>query len=403
MPQPTSSDAPRLGYIWDTPLKEGERHIRRQVLGSRRFEPVVLTRRAVSGVKRFPATTRVLTERRRMWVRVYRKYLLGQGSCQFNQIPEGLQALVQELRLRLLHVFFGTKGMFYLPALRSVEVPVSVSFHGADIARCAESDGGDGLQDLFARADCVMARSEHMAASLRRLGCAPEKLWINRAGVPLGEFPLLERERSAGHPFTFIQVCRLIPKKGIEDTIEAFEQVRRQLPGARLRIVGEGSLRSTLTATIERKGLADAIRLTGFVDPAALLRLLAEADLFLHPSVTAADGDREGIPNSLLEAMATGLATVATRHAGIPEAVVHGESGWLVPENDPARLAERMTWCARNPQALREAGAAARAFIEREHDLEQRMRLLDDKYEELIRAAGRSAAGPSAALAGSAR
>ena len=389
MSQETSprSARARLGYIWDTPLKAGERHIRRQVLGSRRFAPVVLARRTVGGAHRFPAPVRVLTERRRAWTRAYRRYVLRQDACVHNQIPETLQALVAELRLRLVHVFFGTKAVFYLPALESIEIPVSVSFHGADVSQCEHDPSYRGaLGALFARADTVMARSGHMASELTRLGCDEGKLWINRAGIPLDEFESVDRVRSAGHPFTVIQICRLIPKKGLRDTLEAFQRLRVELPEARLCIVGDGEQREALAAEVEERGLGAAVTLTGFVDPSELRRLLAEADLFVHPSVTTPQGDHEGIPNSLLEAMATGLAPIATRHAGIPEAVAHGERGWLVDERAPDQIAERMLWCARNPQALREAGTCAREFVQREHGLPERMKRLDEKYAELISA-----------------
>jgi glycosyltransferase involved in cell wall biosynthesis len=377
-------EKPRIGYIWGTPLKAGERHIRRQVLGSRRFDPVVLTRRHIAASS-FPAPTHRLTEHRKQWIKFYRKYVLRTHPCVYDQIPEALDVLVRDLRIELIHVFFGSKAVRYLPALARLQLPVSVSFHGVDVGECAERpDLAPDLPWLFRTVDCVMVRSGHMAGELIRLGCAEAKIWINRAGVPLEEFPLLERSRAADHPPTFVQVCRLIPKKGLKDTIAAFDRVRAELPDAQLWIVGEGELRAALVSEIERRGLADAVRVTGFVDPDELRRLLGRADVFVHPSVTTPSGDHEGIPNSLLEAMATGLPPIATRHAGIPEAVADGEHGWLVDEHSPDQLAARMLWCARNPEARRAAGIEAHRFVEREHSLDERMRLLDEKFNELI-------------------
>jgi glycosyltransferase involved in cell wall biosynthesis len=225
-----------------------------------------------------------------------------------------------------------------------------------------------------------------MARELAALGCPTEKLWINRAGIPLDEFPSIDRAGRSPGPPIFLHAGRLIPKKGLAVTIDAFARVVRELPGARLWIAGEGPLRGELEAQIARLGLAGAVELLGFLDAAELLGRLHRADLFVHPSVKTASGDREGIPNSMLEAMATGLAPLTTRHAGIPEAVRDGENGWLVPEGAIAELAERMLWCARNRDAVVAAGRRARELVEREYALELRMRLLDEKYEELIAA-----------------
>jgi colanic acid/amylovoran biosynthesis glycosyltransferase len=151
-------------------------------------------------------------------------------------------------------------------------------------------------------------------------------------------------------------------------------------------IAGEGEVRAQLEAQISRLGLAGSVHLLGFLAPDELLRRLHAADLFVHPSRTAPSGDQEGIPNALLEAMATGLPAVTTRHAGIPEAVRDGENGWLVAENAADELAERMLRCAQDPAALAAAGRAARQSIVERHSLTERMRLLDVKYAELIAA-----------------
>jgi colanic acid/amylovoran biosynthesis glycosyltransferase len=168
--------------------------------------------------------------------------------------------------------------------------------------------------------------------------------------------------------------------------IAAFHLIRPQLPHARLWIAGEGAMRPQLEAQIAGLGLGESVQLLGFLEPEELLRRLHAADLFVHPSRTTAAGEREGIPNALLEAMATGLPAVTTRHGGIPEAVRDGENGWLVAEGSIDELAQRMLCCARDGAARAAAGRAARLFIERNHALEERMRLLDVRYAELIQA-----------------
>jgi len=372
--------------MWDTPLKPGERHIRRQVLGSTAFEPVVLAGKAVAEASRFPARIVPLDQQKRWWRKYHRRYLLRAPRCVCYAMPETLIGAVENLDLRLVHVFFGHVAVRRLVCLRLLDVPFTVSFHGVDVGWCAnEPKLSRHLPELFDRAACIMVRSGFMAASLAELGCPESKLWISRAGIPVDEFDFRGRDRSPSDPLTVLQVGRLIPKKGIEDTIRAFEILRNQLPTARLWIAGEGALRGDLESQVDSLGLGGSVRFLGFLEPDALIERLHEADLFVHPSSTSASGDREGIPNSMLEAMATGLPPITTRHAGIPEAVKDGWNGWLVPERSPDRLAERMLWCARNPGAANVAGEAARRFVEQHHSLDERMRLTDAKYEELIR------------------
>ena len=377
---------PRLGFIWDTPLKPGERHIRRQVLGSRVFEPVVLTEKPVAEASRFPAMIVPLNQHKRRWRKLHRKHFLRAPRCVYNGEPEALIEAAETLGLRLVHVFFGHVAIRRLVCLRLLDVPFTVSFHGIDVGWCSsKSELSRHLPELFARAACIMARSAFMGTSLAALGCPESKIWISRAGIPVDDFIFRRRRRSTSAALTVLQVSRLISKKGLGDTIRAFRTVRNQFPDARLWIAGDGPLRADLERQTSSLGLEDSVRFLGFLEPDALLGRLHEADLFVHPSSTSESGDREGIPNSMLEAMATGLPPITTRHAGIPEAIKDGWNGWMVPERSPDRLAERMLWCARNPGAVTAAGEAARQFVEQHHSLDGRMRLLDAKYEELIR------------------
>lgn len=384
MPEPPPS---RIGFLWETPFKAGERHIRRQVLGSRRFEPVVLTRQVAEDRTRLPVRVVRLGAGYRLSTKLYRKYVLRAPRCVYNQEVDALTRAVREFELRLLHVFFGTKAVKNLVTLRLVNLPVTVSFHGVDVAECANRPAlARHLGELFATATAILPRSRFMVRRLEELGCPASKMWINRAGIPLDRFPFHDRRRRPDDPMIFLQVCRLIAKKGLLDTLAAFDRVRQELPAAELWIAGEGELRAAVEDEIARRRLEGRVRMLGMLRPRQVLERLRAAHLFVHPSVTTESGDQEGIPNSMLEAMATGLPAVATRHAGIPEAIEDGASGWLVDERSPEQLAERMLWCARHPEEVCCAGRAARTAIEREYDLDERMRRLDEKYAEWIEA-----------------
>jgi colanic acid/amylovoran biosynthesis glycosyltransferase len=154
---------------------------------------------------------------------------------------------------------------------------------------------------------------------------------VHRAGIPLKNFPLIRRPEPEFGRWQIMQASRLVEKKGLETTLGAFALFRKRWPRAALIICGDGPLRPHFELLARRLELGDSVRFTGFLSESELVQWYQQSHIFVHPSETAFDGNQEGIPNSLLEAMATGLPVIATRHGGIAEAVEHTISGLLVP------------------------------------------------------------------------
>lgn len=376
---------PTIAYLWETPLRPGERHIRRQVLGHRKFDSLVITPRPPEGIEAFPGRVVAAARRRSPLRRFVRKHLLRTTRAEYDGSADALRTALEAGPVDLLHVFFGHKGVDYSEMLARVRIPVTLSFHGADVGWCeSRPELRDRLPALFDLASCVMVRSESMRRSVVDLGCPEERTWVHRSGIPIGEFPAVRRPRDASGGVTFLQVGRLIPKKGVVDTVHAFAAASARIPGARLWLAGDGDLRPDLEAAVREHRLGDKVEFLGFLDSESLLRRLHQADVYVHPSVTTPGGDREGIPNSMLEAMATGLAPITTRHAGIPEVVSDGDHGWLVEEGDREALAERMVWCAGNPEEVAAAGLRARSRVEELHDHDRRMEALEAKLHEIL-------------------
>ena len=136
----------------------------------------------------------------------------------------------------------------------------------------------------------------------------------------------------------FVQACRLIEKKGLETSLRAFANFAAKYPRSKFTIAGEGPLLEQLQRMAGELGVAEKLSFCGFISQRELRDLFYDAHIFLHPSETGSDGNQEGVPNSMLEAMASGLPAFATVHGGIPEAIEDGVSGVLVSEADDAAL-----------------------------------------------------------------
>jgi colanic acid/amylovoran biosynthesis glycosyltransferase len=180
----------------------------------------------------------------------------------------------------------------------------------------------------------------------------------------------------------------LIAKKDHACTLSAFARVRDAFPQARLRIAGEGPLLGELQALAGTLGVADAVDWLGFLGPAAMRAELVAAHVFVHPSVTGPDGNREGVPNAMLEAMATGLPDVATRHGGIPEAVKHGQSGILIDERDAIGLADAVCALLANDADRERLGIQAAASVVAHFSRPAALAALEGIYDKVARQGG---------------
>jgi colanic acid/amylovoran biosynthesis glycosyltransferase len=305
-----------------------------------------------------------------------------------------LQVLIKLLRRRpadLMHVYFGHTGVHLLPFIKEWDKPCVVSFHGMDIQPRPQQEGFDAqMQELLQTVPLVLARSQSLMLGLERLGCPPEKLRLNRTGIPLAQFPFQQRPMPVDGSWRFVQACRLIAKKGLATAIRAFAKFHAQCPQARFCIAGDGPMKADIQSLIGELGLSEAVELRGFLAQDELAALYARSHLFLHPSEMPPDQNQEGVPNSMLEAMSTGLPVLATTHGGIPEAVTHEHTGLLVGERDEAALFHAMTEITGDPDRLYILGQAASRAVREEFEQGRQIEKLESFYDE-ARALGRSA------------
>jgi glycosyltransferase involved in cell wall biosynthesis len=306
--------------------------------------------------------------------------------------------LERELRknnARLLHIYFGHIAVQLLPLLERKALPVVVSYHGADaMVELDQPNYRRASQRVLEHADLVLARSESLALRLVALGCPSEKIRIQRTGIPLAAFPFTPRTAPPAGDWHFVQACRLIPKKGLATTLRAFAAISQKYPRAKLTVAGEGPLLADLRQLAAELAIAGRVTFTGFLQQEALNPLYQTAHTFMHPSELGTDGNQEGVPNSMLEAMASGLPVLATTHGGIPEAVTTGKSGLLVAEGDHEALAAAMFCLAENAEAYAAMSAAAHREVCEKFEQSAQIRVLENCYAELLERVEKRKTGP---------
>ena len=296
--------------------------------------------------------------------------------------PRDYLARLESHSPALLHAHFGTSAVNALPLQRRLELPLLVTFHGYDATQ--RSDLRNGLMAwrygrrrplLSERADTLLAVSDHIRRRVIALGVPESRVQTHYIGVDLDKFipaPLAEREP------VVLGVGRFVEKKGFEFLIDAMAEVQRSLPELELVLLGSGELEAELRARAEAK--LDRFQILGPCSPEEVMGWMRRARLLAAPSVTDRSGNTEGLPITILEALASGLPVVASRHAGIPEAVIDGESGFLVEERDSAALAKCILDLARDDAGWASLSASCRRTAEQTFDLAAQTRKLESLY-----------------------
>jgi colanic acid/amylovoran biosynthesis glycosyltransferase len=200
-------------------------------------------------------------------------------------------------------------------------------------------------------------------------GAPADRLFVWHRGVDVERFAVAERARATARKVRLVMSARFYEVKGHAYAIRALATVIRQRHRAELLLLGDGPLQDQMKALVTELGIGDHVHFLGHLTHDDVGRYLHSADVYIHPSVTCEEGRVEGIPNAIMEAHATGLPIVATRHGGIAEAVIDGRTGFLVPERDADRLAERIAELIDDRELRTTMGMSGRAHVEREFNL----------------------------------
>ena len=381
-----ATEGPVVACYCATFLKPEMLHIYRQITSLRRVSPFVIAQKREE-IARYPLDRIAVVGKpathflRRFWCKQLRDAPWQISESEVRK----LIGILDEQKAQMLHIYFGHIAVHLLPLIRAWPRPSVVSFHGADVMVDLEKPAyRAATQEMLNAVRLVLVRSESLGRALINIGCPAGKIRLQRTGIPIDEIPFRPREWPRDGAWKFLQACRLIEKKGLRVSLRAFARFARSHRTATFTIAGEGPLRSELGRLAAELDVADKVFFPGFVSQTQLRELFYQSHIFLHPSERSGDGNQEGVPNSMLEAMASGLPVFATEHGGIPEAIENGRSGILVEEKDDASLAHVLLERTSTPEGLAAIARNGAEVVRQKFQQSVQTKTLEDYYLEAM-------------------
>jgi glycosyltransferase involved in cell wall biosynthesis len=367
-------------------LPRSETFIKEQVLAYRRWRGVLIGRRRLSALPLHGLDVRLLSPVAsspisRLWWKVSRT---------MGAIPAPVAALLKREAPALIHAHFGPDAVQAAEIARALDIPMVATLHGYDINIRREwwEEGHRGewfrhyparLLELAQRPRThFVAVSEAVRRRAIEFGIAPEKITVRYIGVDVMRFAPT-RPPAGGEERCVLFVGRLVEKKGCEILIRAFADVQKAAPDVALIIVGDGELRKELESLANR--LEVRARFCGALTNDEVRRALQVATVYCQPSVTAGNGDAEGLPITLLEAQASGVPVVTSAHSGSVEAIREGETGFSFPERNHQSLATRLVTILANPPLRDSMAKAAHLHAMRSFDIRECTARLEGLYD----------------------
>ncbi|MGW6132163.1 glycosyltransferase [Cellulomonas sp. NPDC055163] len=377
---PRATERPRVALFRHNLFVPSETFIRAQAARLDRYEPWFVARRDPHHV---PAGARVAS-------------VFGRGDAAADAVygltarSRRLDSVLAGIAPALVHAHFGPDGLYARSAARRLGLPLVVTLHGRDatvrgeqFVRTLRPVGvryGLGRRRFAGTVDLTLCVSDGIRRAAIAMGSDPARTVTHYIGVDTHELPVADGPRSR----RVVHVARLVEKKGTSDLVTAVARLRSAGRDVELEVIGDGPLRAELERHSAALGVEQHVRFLGQLPRAEVIERVGRAGAFALPSVTASDGDTEGLPIALLEAMSLGVAVVATQHSGIPEAVVHGETGLLVPEHDPAALADALWALLGDEASALELGRAGASRVRAHFDLTAQTARLEDLYDTLV-------------------
>lgn len=295
-----------------------------------------------------------------------------------------LEKILKKEKVQVVFAEYLITGAETVAVCQKLQIPMVAIALGYDISVHHILDNyALKYKELFKYASAILVVSEHMQENLNRLGCSNEKIHFTPAGPDASFFEVKPHFRSP----QIVAVGRFVDKKAPHLTLLAFKKVAAKIPDAHLVMAGDGPLLNACKDLVQALGLTNKVNFVGRINPIEHRNLLEASTVFVQHSKTAETGDSEGTPVAILEASAAGLPVVSTLHAGIPQVVIDGETGYLVAENDVEAMAESIIALLADKKKAKAFGEKGRAYVQAnftlEHHIEQIANHLKEAAENL--------------------
>jgi glycosyltransferase involved in cell wall biosynthesis len=285
-------------------------------------------------------------------------------ACATLVLAAALVPAIQQRHIRHLHAHWATMPALAAYFLKRVSgVPYSITAHAWDIYT-----SNPLLREKIRAAKFVVTCTAANCKALRSLGARPEQVILCYHGLDFSTLPPPHFAREAA--LRILAIGRLVEQKGFSFLLKACHLLQQWGVPFHCCIIGEGQLASDLKTLMTQFGLAGAVSLRGAMPQAEIFRAYQWATVFCAPSVIAHDGNRDGIPNVILEAMSQGLPVVASQVSGIPEVIRAGVTGWLVPAQNAHTLAVTLQNIHSAPDEARRRARAAYDFVRTHFDVQ---------------------------------
>jgi len=295
--------------------------------------------------------------------------------------------IIRKNKLALIHSHFGPNGIKMLPVKQKFNIPLITTFHGYDASKLLHNKKYlRDLKILFKHGDYFIAVSKSMREKLISLGCPEIKIITHYIGVPLEQFPFKQwTPPLSGDAFKFIQVSNFVEKKGHIYTIKAFKEVHSEFPETILIFIGDGPLKKQTEKLTHDLNLLDSVHFLGRKNEIEVSKLMHRTHAFVHHSVTSKEGDQEGIPTVIMEAMAVGLPIITTNHSGIPELVKYNKNGFLIEEKDIGGMASAMRKLLTNYDLAKNLSREGYNIVRQDFNMKKQNRKLEQIYNYILK------------------
>ena len=286
----------------------------------------------------------------------------------------------------IVHAHFGSIGLLAAKMQRfgAINGKLITSFHGYDANVFPRINGNGCYKELFYAVELCTVSSDFIRQRVKALGAEEVKLVKHPVGVDTKGFVPKNHRANTHQEIVIATVARLVKVKGLEYAIRAIAKVVQKFPNIQYEIAGSGPLEHKLKGLAQDLGISSSVHFLGAQTQEQIKKLYDRAHIFVLSGVRTADGAEEGQGVVLLEAQAAGLPVVATCVGGIPESIMDGESGFLVPERDVDALAEKLIYLIEHPEIWPEMGRAGRAHVEANYDIDELNDRLVEIYTRLI-------------------